>query len=99
MADNKSSNIFALMLHVLIYGSIICAGTILFMVKTQPLYKDPWMTWLIVNMVLHLVTDAITSRYTKQYWAEGKTKEFFTMIGFDQFIHATCLIGTTQLFF
>jgi hypothetical protein len=98
LADNKSSNIFALMLHVLIYGSVMGVGTILLLVKTEPLYKDPWMIWLILNMVLHLITDAVTSQYTKKYWAEGKTKAFFTMIGFDQFIHGTCLALTTCLF-
>jgi hypothetical protein len=98
MADNKSKNVFALMFHILVYGSVLAVGTVLLFPKSNMVHKDPWMAWLVVNMVLHMVTDAITSRITSRLWEEKNVKGFFDTIGFDQFIHAACLIGTTQVF-
>ena len=91
IADNKSKSWYVLTLHVAIYSFVMSWGTIIALGKVNPI-------WLIVNFLAHFVTDAITSRITSHLHKKGKIKEFFTVIGFDQFIHATTLILTTKYF-
>ena len=48
----------------------------------------------IVNAVLHFATDWCTSRVTKRLWLAEQRHWFFVVIGLDQSIHMTCLLGT-----
>ena len=53
-----------------------------------------YMAWILLNGVLHLITDAVTSRITYKLWGRSKMHDFFVVVGFDQMIHYTCLFVT-----
>ena len=50
--------------------------------------------WFGANVLLHFFTDWLTSRATSLLWENGRLREFFTTIGFDQFLHYFALFGT-----
>jgi hypothetical protein len=50
--------------------------------------------WAAVNGLAHFGIDAVTSRITSRLFAQGKTHEFFTVIGFDQFLHLAFAVVT-----
>lgn len=79
MATNKSSSNKALLFHVIVYT--------FFLALINPV-------WALVNGGLHLIIDYVTSRITKRLWETGNTHDFFVVIGFDQFLHAACLLAT-----
>lgn len=68
------------------------------LVKHVCLYSIPffWFGWqfAVINAVAHFATDWITSRITKRLWANSEVHWFFVVIGLDQAIHFTTLIGT-----
>lgn len=79
IAINKSSSNQILLLHVVLYGvCFLWAGA----------------AFAIVNAVLHFATDWCTSRVTKRLWLAEQRHWFFVVIGLDQAIHMTCLLGT-----
>jgi hypothetical protein len=98
LADNKSKNFFALLLHGAIYTLVLALGTILIVPESTPLYEDPWMIWLGVNCFLHILIDFFSSRTTAKLQADGKTYAFFTVIGLDQFLHIASILATTRIF-
>lgn len=79
MAQNKSSSNKALLLHILVYTTIMSLVGIKF---------------ALINGAIHFVVDYITSRITKKLWAKQDVHNFFVVIGFDQFLHAATLILT-----
>lgn len=83
VARNKSNSNIVLAQHVLIYGIPLL------------IVFGPW--YALVNVILHFITDYITSRATKKAWAEKKEHKFFTIIGADQAVHMTCLVLTAPL--
>ncbi len=86
MALNKSISVKWLTLHVLTYMAIMLIFVFLLL---------PWETALIfagVNGVLHWMTDFFTSKLTTAY--KDDRRNFFLIIGLDQFIHAATLILT-----
>lgn len=79
MAANKSKSNMVLFQHVAIYS--------------LPLYVfGP--VFALVNMVLHFMTDWVTSRITSRLWYYEDKHWFFVVVGLDQAIHFTCLFGT-----
>ena len=84
-AKGKSSDNAILVQHVATY---IVPFTIL------ALFLPLTMEFIVINAVLHFVTDYISSRMTKKLWAQGKVHEFFVVIGADQLIHALTIIWT-----
>lgn len=82
LAQNKYNKIHILCLHSSIY-------TIPFIFLG---YK-----YAIVNGLLHLIIDFISSKIAHYFWSKEKTYYFFATIGIDQAIHLTCLILTLQL--
>lgn len=79
IAINKSSSNNILLWHVTLYG--ICFA---------------WfgIAFALVNAVLHFATDWCTSRITKKLWLAEQRHWFFVVIGLDQAVHMTCLLGT-----
>lgn len=105
MAKGKSTSIYWLNRHILSYGSTLAYFLIFnnIVLLLNGVY-DPnvyvlGLTYVIINMGLHWVTDYFTSKQTSRLWAEQKVHDFFVMIGLDQLIHATCLIITFYLLF
>jgi len=80
MARNKSEKFWPLFTHCLVYA-LIMSVTIGFIEMDY----SPWVFLYLITT--HFFTDMITSKFTKRYHAENKEWSFFTMIGFDQFIH------------
>lgn len=79
MAKNKSSSNKALALHILVYSAIMSLVGFKF---------------ALINGALHFIVDYVTSRITKKLWQQQRVHDFFVVIGFDQFLHASCLILT-----
>ena len=92
MAINKSKSNMWLSIHVLMYCNV-------FLIMTFPLfiYLFGGVKFLFVyigfNGVLHWITDYFTSRLSS-YLYDKNRHYFFVTIGFDQFVHAYCLIAT-----
>ena len=88
-AKNKSTNNIALLRHVSTYTICLAIFSLLYKFSFE---------WIILNGVLHFVTDYITSRINSALWKKGDVHNFFVMVGFDQLIHYGCLFGTLFLF-
>lgn len=86
MAFNKSKSIRWLTIHVLVYGATLMAGGFIFF---SPVFA---VRFALINVVLHWVTDFFTSKLAAKYVQHRRI--FFIIIGFDQFIHALCLLGS-----
>lgn len=78
IAKGKSSNIALLGLHCLLY--------------TIPFLCFGWK-FALINGLCHFLVDFATSKATSYLWKKEKERAFFTMIGFDQAIHLTILVG------
>ena len=98
VAVNKSKSVWVLLLHVLMYTILLALGTVWLVPQSTPLYKDPWAMWLGANAILHLATDAFTSKISSRLWQEQRWHSFFSMIGFDQLLHVFAILATTQIF-
>lgn len=85
VATNKSKSHYTLFYHVVIYSLPFSALFIFF---------ENGLTFVMLNAVLHYITDAISSRLTSRLYQAGKRHSFFVVIGLDQAVHMTCLFGT-----
>ena len=83
MAKNKSSSNEALLIHTGTYGLVISSMTL------NPMFG-------LVNALLHTIVDYFTSRASSKLCKVGKIHWFFVVIGFDQFIHVSCLLLTLR---
>ena len=114
MGLNKGKSIMWLSMHVGVYlialltfgiafsGYVIDDGNLIPIVK-----------WCLLNAVIHWITDFVTSKasgfcYLKMMKAEENGKEglkhfwqyhFWSVIGFDQLLHASALLITYHYFF
>jgi len=96
MAKNKSTSNIALLDHIWTY-----TWGINLMMLINSNYFNGWVSmvaFVLVNAVLHFVTDWITSRASSALWKDGKVHEFFVAVGFDQWIHTITLFGTFVYF-
>jgi len=107
-ATNKCHDNDALSLHVLTYVSVfIGCGFILhawywIVMDYNTLFGYApwhWIGFCVVNGAIHWVVDYFTSRLNSSLWKQGQIHDFFVSVGFDQFIHATCLFLTYYWFF
>ncbi len=91
MATGKSKSLKWLSIHVCTYALV---SLITFAALAN--YGHIWFAfcWWIINVALHFIVDLITSKITSKFWEEKNMRFFFVMIGFDQLIHALCLIIT-----
>lgn len=98
IAENKGKSNLVLAKHVLMYSSVFFQYALLdhFLWKnTSDHYSlEQWMLFILINAVLHFITDYITSRMTTKAYQDGDMKRFWNIIGIDQWIHAACLYWT-----
>lgn len=93
MAKGKSTSNTCLTNHVIAYG-IVFAVSIIILELWGISLSVMIVPWLLVNLVLHWITDYTTSRINSNNWKLGKVHEFFVGIGADQVVHYACLMGT-----
>lgn len=104
-ATNKSKNNFALTSHVFSYTwvffiSLILAGIILnFLYHSNFLYLHLIIIFVLINGILHWITDYFTSRLNAYLWNKKDVHNFFVSVGADQFIHFTTLSLTFYYIF
>ena len=85
MADNKSKNLLALTVHVWVYSFTV-------LLVTSYMGVDKLVDKWLATMLLHWITDFLTSKCTRYFWYTlGNRYLFFGMIGLDQLIHFICL--------
>lgn len=86
MANNKGTSLRWLNIHVAAYSvPLLAAAFILF----------PWelaLRFALVNSVLHWVIDFLTTKLSRQ--VRDTPRLYYPLIGFDQFLHGACLLGT-----
>ncbi len=92
MAEKKSTHLDWLSLHALAY-TVVMGGIV--MIFTGGFTVEMGM-WMLVNGLLHLFTDAATSRITSHYYKKENKWAFFNTIGVDQSIHYITLVFTYQ---
>ena len=86
-ALGKSKCMFSLLKHTATYTLMWVPFTLLF------LPGFPGFDFLCITFICHTITDYVTSRITSKLYAKGKFGSsipnlgFFTMIGFDQYLH------------
>lgn len=106
-AQNKSSNIKALLEHTVTY-SWVWFFVVLFYLIIQynafEFYKILICVFVsiyftITTFICHTITDYFTSRLNKKLWEEKKVHWFFVSIGFDQLLHYIQLLITYKLIF
>lgn len=100
MARNKSKSNHPLFVHVLVYSFILG----LFLIPIQ--FNYLLVYFVLLNGFLHFCTDWCTSRISSKLYAKGKLGSdsipnfgFFSVIGFDQFIHMATIVITYGLIF
>lgn len=100
MAKNKSSNNFPLSAHILVYSGIL-------LIPSFFIFDNPVNAWYftIINAFLHYCVDYWTSKlssycYKNNYMGTNYLPNisFWTVIGFDQFLHSSMLISTLFYF-
>lgn len=96
MATNKSKDNIALTLHILTYISVFAVFSLFLLNFTN---ISSIFCFLLVNFVLHFITDYITSRETSKLWKSKNIHNFFVLVGLDQLIHQVTLAGTMYYFF
>lgn len=95
IATRKSTSNYYLTLHVLIYSfATIMLWVFLFILDSAKITPYTLFGSFIITFVTHWITDYITSRYTTKFFLAKKDKEFYSMIGFDQWVHAVTLFLT-----
>lgn len=88
IGKNKSKDGSILFFHVLMYTLGMMAMLLPF-VSFQESFLFAFM-----NGASHLVIDAITSRLSSWAYSKQDFKLFWTVIGFDQFLHVAILCAT-----
>ena len=106
MAENKGKNVLALSLHVLIYSLVLFIGLYSYREIVGPnilslvdqIKGDQLLWFVVINFLLHFVTDLTTSQFTRYFWEKNDKHKFFAVIGFDQCVHQICLMITAKIF-
>ena len=88
IGKNKSKSWDILWLHILLYtcGMVACVGWFL--------TPEQLAAFAFINGGSHFVIDAVTSRCGSRAYARGDHRLFWSIIGFDQFLHVAILCAT-----
>jgi hypothetical protein len=92
MAENKSKDNKALMLHIITYGLVMYVG-LLIGAPFLKLHLGLILAYVIINCAIHCGVDFVTSRMNAHFWQTWKQNYFWWNIGFDQYVHQVCLIS------
>lgn len=92
MAMNKAYSLKWLSIHVGTYTLTIAVFSFFLFEPMEAIQ------FAAINGALHYITDFFTSKLTSKLSKWQNQKWFYTAIGFDQFIHAACLIVTCAYF-
>lgn len=84
MAQKKSEDLWILMKHSLLYS--------------LPFWGLGFQYMLFV-ICSHFSIDYVTSKFTKKYWQKEDKHEFFLILGLDQLLHYSTLVGIYCLVF
>ncbi len=94
MARGKSTSNARLSEHVCVYAVIIAWAVMLYD-GAAPVNSRPWaVVFMVLNGMMHWLTDYVTSRINARLWTAGRVHDFFVGVGADQFIHLTTLVLT-----
>lgn len=96
MSLRKSKEPKVLLVHAsrITIGAIITGLLITFISTTHPHPYWGLSAFALINGVAHFGIDFVTSKMTSALYAEGKTHQFFVVIGFDQFLHTALAVAT-----
>jgi hypothetical protein len=97
MAMNKSKSNYWLTQHVFTYTMSMSPVALVVWAGLGFAYWWVALLWLLFNGGAHWITDYFTSRWTSKLYKEEKFygfPAFFSVIGLDQLIHFTTLIGS-----
>ena len=98
MATRKSTSKTVLLSHVAVYTLCLLLFTTL--AALMGLVSSQYLIfWVLLNGVLHFITDYATSKVTSRMHAQGRTHDFFGMIGLDQLIHDSTILLTAYWLF
>ena len=94
MANNKSKDNLALVIHCNIYTTVMVFGLIIInaIINQVPLGFMVVGQLTIALFFSHLFTDYFTSRLNSYLWRTEQRHWFFVSIGFDQLIHYGALL-------
>jgi len=97
IAETKSKCNKSLSIHVLLYvATFLIAGLVHFVTGNK---VDVWKfaEYVIINGLLHWLTDYITSRESTKAYQNSDMEKFWNIIGFDQLIHGVTLYTTWEI--
>jgi len=89
-AKNKSTDVWALTAHCLVYSLV-------WVIALLPVLGITAVIFGIMTFATHLLTDFFTSRISKPFWDKGDTHTGFIIVGFDQILHYIQLYLTFKL--
>jgi hypothetical protein len=85
IANNKSTNLYWLLTHGLIYMIPLLIVSVFIFPFTSALLVTA------INVITHLFVDNISGKFTSLFYKQQKYYYFFTTLGLDQFIHISIL--------
>jgi hypothetical protein len=97
MATNKSKSLKALSAHMATYTAVLLFFGAGFCWFTGVGYLL-MVQYILINAALHMATDFITSKGSSRAFAAKRIDLFWTIVGFDQFIHTATFILTLSYF-
>ena len=94
MATNKSKSMKALLTHTGVY-SVVMWFTAQMMLEFNVFGAQYWWAAILfglIQFISHTIIDYVTSRMNAYYWVNEQRHNFFTNIGFGQYLHFLVLI-------
>lgn len=98
-ASNKYNNIYVLIRHITVYTTVLFSILCISKLFGININSEKLIQLCVLNGLLHFVVDFFTSKLTHYLYSKNKIHEFFVVIGFDQFLHCSCLLVTFRELF
>jgi len=89
MAKNKGESMAAMSAHVVCYGATLTVFASL--ISLNPNFI---ISYIVLNTVLHLLIDCVSSSFTPELWEKKDYRNFFLVLGVDQLVHQLALIAS-----